>query len=805
MLSTFSLLLILSSWTRSPYPIPPDVLPLQETLFYTDEPSDANPLCTDDGIQTVPALRRTEVPSPERVYANLPSELEEYLFQSVPCTPDQLHCFTRNRESGLHALQQALTSEDPGEQYQAIRLAGDLRLESLQPELEALARNTLSDSALRAAACHALKFMTLEAEVSASLLDIAEKSDDPLLSRSALVALASSSLSHRIDRLEQLLHHEDSLIRTYAWRLWSKHTEELSFEGLAQALENDNPFVRREGYAALADCKAPQALTVLKTRLSEETDDNTLTMGLCDLQALQIRLEGQEKSLSKLVVEKASSPLFSEQHWAYNQLMADPSLLPWVMSQSSLLPHNWGPWLRAFMAAFFAAPAEEECEEGLFQKHNVPVHYEHSDFILSRYAELNTDFPLTEENRRIFLLANSAEDNGIRPINHAYNPLTGRGFLMRKHGFGGSALKYCRRIQQEMKGQSDKRLWASAGRILHVLQDMTSPQHVYGIWHPFNTSLHENYWTDYQEEVAPLLLSVLPEILQPSETAERENWHLDPFTRSRLQKRIEGLETSIGNYIESLAWHCYYSTSYWGALSFAEEAIEETLPPLTFTDGTTPESDNSLARVLDGNIHYRCSWHGQYFVATDRKGREFFWNKCFLLDGFRPCSNSCGQGSVDGHRWFNKDLTASGRTSVAGRFVFLQRGFFAKHCYPAFYPDGWPMEDHLSRYHGNMLIPACLRYGLGLLDEFYKEFLFPVQGESEQMAKASPLPYRSDVTDAASPGSSSSTVRPNLTPPCESTGFHESGQWNFYRNGQSFLERLGQSLALFSGGCHPFP
>lgn len=421
------------------------------------------------------------------------------------------------------------------------------------------------------------------------------------------------------------------------------------------------------------------------------------------------------------------------------------SVEPMLYRFISWFPPLWQQWIAALQSRSVAldAPASETT---LTAKHNEPVHYAFSDYLLNTYSDLNPAKAPDEIEHAAFLRANLEEDKGATPLTHAFNPLTGRGFLW-KHGFGGSALEYGKGIAKEMQGQSGPLLWASAGRIFHLLQDMTSPCHVHSIWHPFNISLYEAYWTDFQEQVTDLLVAAPAESLLPDQCALTEDWHLDSFTEARLLSRISALPVSAGGFIKSLAWHAYYATSYWGALQFSDNAAPPEIPPLQFSDGSSEQSDNALSSAFNGSIELCTSWHGCYFKIRDRKGKAFYWNKCFILDTFRPCANN-GSKSMDGHQWLCKKNAPEGITTIAGRFVFMQRGFFAEHCYPPKYADGTLMEKHLSKYHGDILIPACLRYGLGFLDQFTSEHqpadqYFLSGATLEQTQKNSPLPYTS--------------------------------------------------------------
>lgn len=621
----------------------------------------------------------------------------------------------------------------------------DFPLQEMQSVLENMALNEENDAALRMAACYGLKHFTLGTETVHALFQTALATENVLLSRSALIALAGSPVSENTSSLSTLLTHPDPLTCIYALRLSLSDTNDFPFSSFDTLAKTESPSVRCEFYEAVGSAGTKEALAYLKTKAEEETEEAALSVISSEIQFLETKMSAKDEALIRLLADKAASLSIADQHWAYDKLMDMFSVEPMLYRFISWFPPLWQQWIAALQSRSVAldAPASETT---LTAKHNEPVHYAFSDYLLNTYSDLNPAKAPDEIEHAAFLRANLEEDKGATPLTHAFNPLTGRGFLW-KHGFGGSALEYGKGIAKEMQGQSGPLLWASAGRIFHLLQDMTSPCHVHSIWHPFNISLYEAYWTDFQEQVTDLLVAAPAESLLPDQCALTEDWHLDSFTEARLLSRISALPVSAGGFIKSLAWHAYYATSYWGALQFSDNAAPPEIPPLQFSDGSSEQSDNALSSAFNGSIELCTSWHGCYFKIRDRKGKAFYWNKCFILDTFRPCANN-GSKSMDGHQWLCKKNAPEGITTIAGRFVFMQRGFFAEHCYPPKYADGTLMEKHLSKYHGDILIPACLRYGLGFLDQFTSEHqpadqYFLSGATLEQTQKNSPLPYTS--------------------------------------------------------------
>lgn len=756
---------------------------------------------TDTPVFVQNASEKSPVPLvPKRT--PLQQSRDAYFSDAVPCTADQLRDFALNRAETVSFVRAALASGDTEQQFQALRLMQDFPLREIQPALESLALNEENDAALCMAACYGLKHFTLGTETVRALFQTALATENVLLSRSALIALAGSPVSEDASSLSTLLTHPDPLTRIYALRLSLSDTNDFPFSSFDTLTKTESPSVRCEFYEAVGSAGTKEALVYLKAKAEEETEEEAQSVISSEIQFLETKMSAKDEALIRLLADKAASPSIADQHWAYDKLMGAFFDAPILYRFISWFPPLWQQWIAALQART-ASSDTSVLEDALTQKHNEPVHYAFSDYLLNTYAALNPPMAPNATERAAFLRANVEEDKGSTPLTHAYNPLTGRGFLW-KHGFGGSSLEYGKSIAKEMQNQSGPLLWASAGRVFHLLQDMTSPCHVHSIWHPFNISLYEAYWTDFQEEVTDLLIATPAESLLPDQCALTEDWHLDTFTKARVLARISALPVSVEGFIKSLAWHAYYASSYWGALQFSDNAAPAEIPPLQFSDGSSEQSDNALRTAFNGSVELCTSWHGCYFKIKDRKGKAFYWNKCFLLDTFRPCANN-GCKSMDGHKWLCKKNAPEGVATIAGRFVFLQRGFFAEHCYPPKYADGAPMEKHLSKYHGDILIPACMRYGLGFLDLFTSEHRAAAQSSLfspalEQSQKNSLLPYTAPDSAELLPFTEEQRPSASGKPPANMSAFDRKANPDKL---EAFQNALESALGFLGRGCIP--
>jgi hypothetical protein len=219
---------------------------------------------------------------------------------------------------------------------------------------------------------------------------------------------------------------------------------------------------------------------------------------------------------------------------------------------------------------------------------------------------------INETAAATFAQATILEDIGIQPVNHAYNPLTGRGFL-RQQGFGGSAYLYVDNLLEDLNtlcGQTNfadsdlYEAWTLTGRIFHVLQDMASPLHVFSVWHVLKGCHFEIYWYPLTEEALQLVnvWDVEPTSLPHLPAAALQG--LDTQSRSALEKRITALPNTLAAYQDALAWCAYYRASFWGEIRYAEEASTAQTTATRFDDQETEALPNTLAYMFGDNIRY---------------------------------------------------------------------------------------------------------------------------------------------------------------------------------------------------------
>jgi len=360
-----------------------------------------------------------------------------------------------------------------------------------------------------------------------------------------------------------------------------------------------------------------------------------------------------------------------------------------------------------------------------FEKHHLPGHA-----VLAREAlELYGHSWVSESHADAFARGVVEEDRGAWPINHAHNPLTRRGFIGRR-GPGGSAIRYVERLlsrldrlnaREALTNNDLEAAWHLAGRAHHVLQDMSSPLHVFSVWHVLRVCLFEEYWREHWKAISPIVRAHGLTGMSPPHVPDSALERLDGFTRDRVSQRIAALSDTLSDHTDALAWLAYYRASFWGEIHYDDDAAPAQTTPTQYDDGDAPALPNILASMFDQHVRYHASWLGDYFEITDRQGNAFVYNRCFLMDDWRPCENPRGEKALDGHLKTGR-RTSDGVMRITGRFFFTQKGDSTPLCRPHAYPDGSPMEESLIHYYGETLFPATVSYGAGWFDSLARRY-----------------------------------------------------------------------------------
>jgi HEAT repeat protein len=664
---------------------------------------------------------------------------------------DSLVAFAERGEEAAAWLEHLLRFGNDAERYEAARIAGELGGEDLRAPLLAVAVDPKRNGAVRAAACYALRESGLnEAEKAVLLKNVAE-TGCALADRAALAALAGQTDSDDVPVLESLLLGDDPLTRLYAARL-------LTEQGCAPALsffktfsESEDYLVRQEAYDALGASDVHGADVLLRTALAREANSSAARMARLALgfyRARQISPDA-ERSYFETILDSGED---EERLWALNTLNTIDKVRAYAaVGKLARENSDMGVWCRARFRV--RADVKEKVMPGRgrlpIEKHHSVVHHTLTEESLQRYhaQPWAPRMDLADDLRLVSAVV--LEDSGVKPLRHAYNPLTGRGFF--GYGtFGGAARRYMGELLDELKAATDVQNTETsldlAGRVLHLVEDMSSPLHIFGVSHPFNTCLFEAYWRDNHGEVETVLhgREIIPAhpAVVPAECREI----LDPFSVARLQKRLEAIPDTMPGRLEALSWATYFTASHWGEIRFDDTTAEAHTLPGTFREKHVEAQDNGLYAMFNGRIRYHTSWWGDYFEIEDRMGNTFSWNKCFLVDGFRPCSNPVGGPSCEGVLRSLAEVEGKEVLRITGRFYFTQRGFRVPHCHPVQLPNGTPTDMHLSRYYGETLFPLTVAHGIGWFNLLVDQcpFLFADAGSVDNATRMG----ETDLTDA---------------------------------------------------------
>lgn len=651
-------------------------------------------------------------------------------------------------------LEERLRSGDAGERYEGARLAGELGGTLARGALLDLALDARAPDACRAGALYALRGPALSSREKAEILETATGTGRPIVTRAALASLSGNTGEADAPALQSLLGRADPLTRVYAARLLGEQGRGPAPAFYRDLADHEDYLVRQEAYDALGAGGDPAAGPLLEKAAARETNQSAARAARLALGLHKARASGAgHDRFLKDILHNGDD---DERLWALDTLKdADPALARAAVKELAAEASDFGLWCRTRLAL------DEKSAVGMFPgwKHNGVVHNLLTMVSLERF-HAQPGAPVLDAADALRLTgALVTEDSGVKPLRHAYNPLTGRGFF--GYGtFGGPSAKYMDELLAELDGAIAARDAEAAldlaGRLLHLVQDITSPLHVFGVSHPFNTCLFEDYWRENRLEVETLLNGIEIVPARPSVVPPGSPERLDAFSLDRLETRLAGISDSLRGHFEALSWLNYFTVSHWGELRFADEASAPVTLPAAFPDGSADAEHNVLHAMFAGKIRYHASWWRDYFEIEDRLGSTYAWNKCYLFDGFRPCPNPASGASNEGHRRGTVATSDGELLRVTGRFYFTQRGFSVRHCHPVCYADGVPTDMHLSRYYGAALFPLAVAHTIGWLNMLAAEapFLFGPPADAAPADDLTGLQEKSALTrdSAAAPG-----------------------------------------------------
>jgi hypothetical protein len=357
--------------------------------------------------------------------------------------------------------------------------------------------------------------------------------------------------------------------------------------------------------------------------------------------------------------------------------------------------------------------------------------------------------PLYFTSLQINLLHQGASNEDVpdsRCLAHAWNPLTDVTFR-----FGDATARDAAGDRwnhmaaafaaANFYGGDDSGAWHFLGRASHLLQDMSSPLHVFALWHagiPLGvnpTCQFEAYWEANDTALRGILDSTTGGPLHSSVLPPEAGEKMDAFSWERLGYHFTNScphkdSDDVRGWLEVLGWASYLRSTFWGEIYYEKQEDGPATTPYTtaanFTDGSVDSKPNTLHTMFNGKVRRIYDWweNDDYFEITDRLNHVFYFKKYFYnIDDWGACGQiqaGC-DGLQEGSRIFGpagSDYDDVGARTI-GRFWFdlreLGKDSSNPYCYPPYHPDGTPMTEHIHEYLGKHLLPLAMRYNAGLL------------------------------------------------------------------------------------------
>ncbi|HUR46083.1 MAG TPA: hypothetical protein VMZ27_09435 [Candidatus Saccharimonadales bacterium] len=405
-------------------------------------------------------------------------------------------------------------------------------------------------------------------------------------------------------------------------------------------------------------------------------------------------------------------------------------------------PRGYGPrcgWRALLIAIVLGVIAPS----GEVRGHEIINHQTIMDFAGAKAASLPT--PLTFTAAQITRMHDGSgdEDSNSRPLNHAFNPLTGATFpLGSMNARDTAAIRWSSMSNAfflgNLDGGDDVGAWHFLGRTSHLLQDMTSPLHSLAIEHLQPTCQFEKYWQTNDTSLRSALANIGGP-LQSTELDPKATERLDSFSASRLTDRFNNSSPNKNNddprgWLEVMVWITYFRTTFWSEVRMSSStgngtATASLTTTTAFSDGTVNSQPNALHTMFgDGNVRWINNFVGDdYYEITDRNGNVFRFMSFTDVDDWAACGEAPSHegwsyGQKDSSMRVNGSDDDDDGVRITGRFWFDLRelgrdtsGAFNRYCYPRFYPNGNPMAEQMLQYLGNTLDPLAVRYNAGLL------------------------------------------------------------------------------------------
>ena len=269
------------------------------------------------------------------------------------------------------------------------------------------------------------------------------------------------------------------------------------------------------------------------------------------------------------------------------------------------------------------------------------------------------------------------------------------------------------------------------GRVLHVLEDMSSPPHVHApnghgwLLYTGPGGSEAGYYSDFEVKWSPgnayyagWSFPSLPnenEVISLS-YSDRHQYgsHLDSQSFDELWTCIDSIdpdENEIAEaFVKILAWISYFHTSFYGQITWDEANPA----PATSSDGRT----SILQKMYPNRLSYTYGLLDEYWTID---GVGYYDKKFqFYPEDWWPCPGSYALGS--------KTEGSGSSKRILGRFYIYLHYYRVESSdggatgtfYVASPPNKWPDDcsnggTSLARYYGDVLLPYAVRISAWLL------------------------------------------------------------------------------------------
>ncbi len=600
--------------------------------------------------------------------------------------------------------------------------------------------------------------------------------------RVAVAALARIGYTGALDNLRSLAKGVDIRMRLFA----NRALVELGMAGdtafLLAALDDEDAIVREEAGAALA--LAPGENIAGELAAVADNDANAAVRGAAREALLRRQARAQKSEGGRLLVfQKALDT--ADRHtaaWIIRTTLNECGEEGCAYVRELALRDDYvGERARTFLvwsgkSSQPSQPAPDTLPEDAFtadDKHGPYTHTTFADYAMAKAKadglpmEGDLADPLEQRGLAWQRLHEGAEQEDqifatvsgevIRQREHAYNPMTNKGFNVLGIQFGTArdrALSIWNDslvnafamgdLYTEEIGSSGQLGggWQLLGRVSHLLEDLTAPLHGLAIQHVYPGCKFEDTWKTSGLVLNGILDAALGEqqdILYSDSALPAEALiGLDEFSRTRLEYWLNSAAENAGGpigcpyrtgddvrgYLEVLSWISYFRTTVWGEVWFnKDEASSDSqgnatsagiLEEAVFADVTVPAgTPNALHAMFEGKVKWRDAWNDNYFTLECANGNVLYWMKVFNTDEWGACDwsdNRCEGSKVYGGDHDDQDARTVGRFWFDTREIGPGQAVFQR------YPDGSTLGKDMYNYYADVLFPLTVRYNAGLIN-----------------------------------------------------------------------------------------